>query len=420
MADPIVPPDQPQQPQPQSSLLQQIGPFLQQWGPTLGAAALGYLRGAGSPRIMGASNAAATGLGTALDAYSGLSQMAQQQQANQARGQALRQMDPQTQRLAAIGVTPDKLGELAVKQQMRTQLITDWTQKASDEGRAPEERKRYADGVQMLHAGEDPDKVMPYVMAKPTGRPLTAAQVRASAAADPGNAALQAQVQALNKEERERAVGKAQATSGVVLSREKALKDYEESKKTEKPKTEQQYRAMLAADPTNPELQRIVRSFDEQKAATEGVKTTAATRTMKESAPKVVSFVDRIDKLVDVNEKQLGPAAGRWAEFMTGKVGAPNPEFAKLRTDIGLLTTQLMRMHVGARGGVELMHHFAQLIDSGKQSPENLRAALGEIKAYAQSVGGQPITEEESKPTAGVQPTHRWNPETQTAEPISQ
>ena len=72
---------------------------------------------------------------------------------------------------------------------------------------------------------------------------------------------------------------------------------------------------------------------------------------------------------------------------MAGRVGAPNPEFTKLRTDIGLLQTALMRMHVGARGGEQIMAHFADLIDSSKQDPQNLKAALDEIKAYAQEVG---------------------------------
>ena len=43
-------------------------------------------------------------------------------------------------------------------------------------------------------------------------------------------------------------------------------------------------------------------------------------------------------------------------------------------------------MHVGARGGEYIMKHFEDLIDQGKQDPDNLRAALQEIKTYAQSV----------------------------------
>lgn len=113
---------------------------------------------------------------------------------------------------------------------------------------------------------------------------------------------------------------------------------------------------------------------------------TSSTMTMIEAAPGVIALTQRVRTLVDQQEKSLGPAASRWAEFMAGKVGAPNPEFTKLRTDVGLLTTKLMRMHVGARGGTDIMHHFQDLIDTSKQSPENLRAALEEIETYAREV----------------------------------
>ena len=113
---------------------------------------------------------------------------------------------------------------------------------------------------------------------------------------------------------------------------------------------------------------------------------TTTTKDMVLAAPKVLALADRISKLVDSQAQQLGPAAGRWSEFMAGKVGSPNPEFTKLRTDVGLLQTLLMRMHVGSRGGEYIMHHFQDLIDTGKQSPENLKAALGEIVTYAHDV----------------------------------
>jgi len=144
---------------------------------------------------------------------------------------------------------------------------------------------------------------------------------------------------------------------------------------------------------------------------------TASTKTMVEAAPKVLNFVDRIDNLIDEQTKSLGPAASRWQEFMAGKVGAPNPEFTKLRTDVGLLTTLLMRMHVGARGGEYIMKHFQDLIDSGKQSPENLKAALGEIKQYAQDLvsEGKPNTNKPDTTPArpkNVPANAVWNAET--------
>jgi hypothetical protein len=134
---------------------------------------------------------------------------------------------------------------------------------------------------------------------------------------------------------------------------------------------------------------------------------TSSTRTMAEAAPKVLTLANRVEQLVDQQEQTLGPAASRWNEFMAGKVGAPNPEFTKLRTDVGLLSTLLMRMHVGARGGEYIMKHFQDLMDSGKQSPENMRAALSEITQYAKDIqaesrGGNQETGTSNTPKPGT------------------
>ena len=113
---------------------------------------------------------------------------------------------------------------------------------------------------------------------------------------------------------------------------------------------------------------------------------TSSTRTMIEAAPKVEDFVDKIQSQIDGLQNDLGPAKGRWNEFWAGKVGTKNPKYTALRTDVGLLSTLLMRMHVGARGGEYIMKHFEDLINQGKQDPDNLRSALKEIKDYADNV----------------------------------
>jgi hypothetical protein len=110
---------------------------------------------------------------------------------------------------------------------------------------------------------------------------------------------------------------------------------------------------------------------------------TSPTKTMIETAPKVRELANRVIQLTNQQLAQLGPASGRWSEFMTGTVGAPNKDFARLRTDVSLLRTLLMRMHMGARGGVMLLGEFKTLIDAGMQAPDNLVAAAEEIQAYA-------------------------------------
>lgn len=136
------------------------------------------------------------------------------------------------------------------------------------------------------------------------------------------------------------------------------------------------------------------------KAAMQGAGLTSATRTMMETAPKVKALANKVLAALDKNADQLGPLEGRWSEFMAGKIGSDNPEFIKLRTDGKLLTTLLMRMHVGARGGSQMMQHFNSLLDTGKQSPDNLRAALESIISYADDVAHMPG--EGAAPAAGA------------------
>ena len=110
---------------------------------------------------------------------------------------------------------------------------------------------------------------------------------------------------------------------------------------------------------------------------------TSVTRTMYESAPAVKSLAQQTATSIDRAEKKLGPLAGRWSDIWVGKVGATDPDIKKLRVDVALLTTRLMRMHVGGRGGEMMLKHFSELLDTAKDSPENMRAALTEIMQYA-------------------------------------
>jgi hypothetical protein len=107
---------------------------------------------------------------------------------------------------------------------------------------------------------------------------------------------------------------------------------------------------------------------------------------MAEKAPRVLDLASRAEDLLNANEQQLGPLKSRWDEFTAGKIGLKNQGYTQLRTNIGLLTTALMNMHVGARGGGEMMKHFTDLLKLAQQDPDNLRAALGEIKNYANQV----------------------------------
>lgn len=125
-------------------------------------------------------------------------------------------------------------------------------------------------------------------------------------------------------------------------------------------------------------------------------------KTMQQSVPSVLQLIKQARDHTEEAKSSLGPAAGRWSQFYSGKVGASNPEFRRLMTDIGLLQTRLMKMHVGARGGVEMMTHFKQYFDAGKDSPENLKAAFDVVEEYAKEVG---LPMKEQREGAGMRPT---------------
>lgn len=117
---------------------------------------------------------------------------------------------------------------------------------------------------------------------------------------------------------------------------------------------------------------------------------TESIRTMAAKAPRVINFVNRIEEIINANEQAIGPLEGRWNEFKTGKVGLKGKDgFVAIRTNLGLLSTALMQMHVGARGGERIMQHFVDLIGNVEQDPENIKAALEELKAYAEDVASE-------------------------------
>lgn len=111
---------------------------------------------------------------------------------------------------------------------------------------------------------------------------------------------------------------------------------------------------------------------------------TANIKTQGQMASMLLDHVPNIQtEIADLGKKgKLGPLAGRYSEFMAGKVGDGDPDYVQLRTDLGLFQTALMKAHVGARGSEKIMEHFKNLLDSGKFTPEALGAAMNTVKGY--------------------------------------
>ena len=97
-------------------------------------------------------------------------------------------------------------------------------------------------------------------------------------------------------------------------------------------------------------------------------------------------------------EGKLGVLAGRWNEFMAGKVGAGDPDYWRLRTNLaGLMASGTMMAHVGARGGQLLLEHFKSLMDTGKAEPELLLAAMDTLESWMRRYAEMSPTTEEGK-----------------------
>jgi hypothetical protein len=108
---------------------------------------------------------------------------------------------------------------------------------------------------------------------------------------------------------------------------------------------------------------------------------------MQETAPKVKALADRvITNLTALGNEGAGPGTSRYREFMAGKIGSPDPKWTAYRTNAELLATLLTRMHMGARGTEGVVQRFENLISAGKQSPDNMRVAIQNLKDYADDV----------------------------------
>jgi hypothetical protein len=119
-------------------------------------------------------------------------------------------------------------------------------------------------------------------------------------------------------------------------------------------------------------------------------------KTMQQAAPSVLQLVEQARLDMAQTEKDLGPAMSRWRTLWSGKIGAEDVAFRKLYADVGLLQTRLMRMHVGARGGVQMLDHFKTLFDAAKDDPKNLKGAFDSIELYAREVM-KPLKEQKAQ-----------------------
>ncbi len=127
----------------------------------------------------------------------------------------------------------------------------------------------------------------------------------------------------------------------------------------------------------------------------------AAVKTQKTQATNVRVHIADISKQADEINKLglMGPVGGRWAAFLTGKIGsaeiAATPEQQELleefRTNVGLLKSGMAMVHGGARGGgsVQIMHRMDALINADQMNLPLFKGALKSFDTWLKTYAGK-------------------------------
>jgi hypothetical protein len=119
---------------------------------------------------------------------------------------------------------------------------------------------------------------------------------------------------------------------------------------------------------------------------------TAQMRNTAQRAELVHAMTPELLQNIDSNASKLGPVMGHWNDFMQGKVGTENPNFAQLRADLLLYSSSVALAHAQGRLPENLREEFDHMINAPKQNPENLKAIIGRVdqamQLNAQVMGG--------------------------------
>lgn len=98
------------------------------------------------------------------------------------------------------------------------------------------------------------------------------------------------------------------------------------------------------------------------------------------AAEGIPQVIHEIDQLGD----KLGPVQGRWNDFVQGKLGMDDPKFAGLRADLLMVSSAVALAHARGRLPENLREEFDHMINSPKQTPENIKAVLNHILPWMQ------------------------------------
>ena len=126
-----------------------------------------------------------------------------------------------------------------------------------------------------------------------------------------------------------------------------------------------------------------VSGFSSVNTPTQSQRTAAGrAQTVVEMAPEVLSRIDSVSP-------KMGAISGRWGDFMQGKVGLNDPDFAALRSDLLMLSSAVALAHAQGRLPENLREEFDRAINAPKQTPANLKATINTIIPWLQKMQQQ-------------------------------
>lgn len=117
---------------------------------------------------------------------------------------------------------------------------------------------------------------------------------------------------------------------------------------------------------------------------------TAQSRNMGEMASTVLQQTPRIIDEVKTLQNKFGPAAGRWNELYANKIGADDPEFTGLDSDLDLLSSAIVRTHFGAKGGQQYREALKKQFGEAQTADDlisRIQHADEWIQGYAKMAG---------------------------------
>ena len=113
---------------------------------------------------------------------------------------------------------------------------------------------------------------------------------------------------------------------------------------------------------------------------------TMTQRTAAGRAETVVSMAPEVLRRIDAMAPKLGPIEGRWGDFMQGKVGMDDPDFAALRSDLLMMASAVALAHAQGRLPENLRVEFDRVINAPKQTSANLKATIQTILPWLQKM----------------------------------